>query len=204
MSVRVAGIVLAAGASRRMGTPKASLCFGARTFLAHAIAALEDGGVGDVVVVAGEAAATVRAALPAGRTIPLLRNPAPDRGQLSSLKIALQHVCATIPDAGAVVMALVDHPAVRAGTVAALLAAAGEAAIVVPTYGGRRGHPVLFARTVWQELLDAPDELGARAVVHADVGRVRLVPVDDAGILVDVDTPEDFRELLARAVRADR
>jgi len=203
--VSVAGVVLAAGASRRMGTPKAGLRFGERTFLDHVIAALEAGGVGDVVVVAGEAVAAVRAALPVGRTITiaLLRNHAPERGQLSSLKIALRHVRAAIPDAGAIVMALVDHPAVHAGTVAAL-AAAGDSAIAVPTYDGRRGHPVLFGRAVWQELLDTPDEVGARAVVRADAGRVRLVPVDDPGILVDVDTPEDFRRLLADQAREPR
>src|SRR5207244_5630298 len=116
-----------------------------------AIGALEGGGAGDIVVVAGADVTAVRAALPPGRTIPLLLNPAPERGQLSSLKVALRHVRAALPDAGAIVMALVDHPAVRASTVAGLIAAASDAAIVVPTYGGRRGHPVLFARSVWQE-----------------------------------------------------
>jgi molybdenum cofactor cytidylyltransferase len=198
----VAGVVLAAGASRRMGTPKAGLRFAGQTFLAHVITALENGGVGAIAVVAGEAIAAVQAALPAGRASTLLRNPAPERGQLSSLKIALAHVRQAHPEAAAIVVALVDHPAVRASTVAALLAAAESdptAAIVLPEHAARRGHPVLFGRTVWQELLDTSDDLGARAVVRADPGRVRVVPVDDPGILVDVDTPDDLQALLKAA-----
>jgi molybdenum cofactor cytidylyltransferase len=200
LNVRAAGIVLAAGASRRMGTAKAGLIYAERTFLAHVIAALSGGGVADVVVIAGAAEAAVRAALPAGSNVPVVRNPAPDRGQLSSLKIALEHVRETMPDAAAIVVALVDHPAIRATTVARLLTAAAEPKplpIVLPTHDGRRGHPVLFGRPVWQEILGTADDLGAGAVVRADPGRVREVAVDDPGILVDIDTPEDFRRLLA-------
>jgi len=200
LSVRAAGIVLAAGASRRMGTAKAGLVYAERTFLAHVIAALHDGGVADVMVMAGTAEAAVRAALPPGGRVPVLQNPAPERGQLSSLKIALEHVQRTLPEAAAIVVALVDHPAVRASTVTALLAGAAtqpQPAIVLPAHCGRRGHPVLFQRSVWAEIVATSDDLGARAVVRADPRRVREVPVDDAGILVDVDTPDDFRRLLA-------
>jgi molybdenum cofactor cytidylyltransferase len=182
-----------------MGTPKAGLRLAGRTFLAHAIAALDGGGVGDVVVVAGASVEAVRAALPEDRAVSVVLNPAPERGQLSSLKIALAHL-GMAADVDAVVVALVDHPAVRATTVAALLAAADDdpaTTIALPTHAGRRGHPVLFARALWQELLDTPDDLGARAVVRADPGRVRLVPVDDPGVVTDVDTPEDLERLLA-------
>lgn len=200
MTVRAVGIVLAAGASRRMGTAKAGLLLGGRTFLAHALTALEEGGVEALVVVAGAAPTSVTTALPDGsREVAVVQNPAPERGQLSSLKVALEHVCATWPAAELAVVSLIDHPAVRPATVAALLAAAhspAAPAIVLPAHGGRRGHPAVFARTVWPELLSTADELGARAVVRAEPGRVRVLDVDDPGILLDVDTPEDLRRLL--------
>jgi molybdenum cofactor cytidylyltransferase len=200
VTLRSAGVVLAAGASRRMGTAKAALRFAGQTFLERVVHTLRTGGVDHVVVVAGAAADAVRGALPAGSDVPLLLNPAPERGQLSSLKIALGHLARGPGDVTAAVVALVDHPAVQPATVAALLGRAAQdppATIVVPSYRGRRGHPVLFDRAVWQELLDTPDELGARAVVHADPARLALAAVDDPGILVDVDTPSDLARLLA-------
>lgn len=195
---RAAGVVLAGGASRRMGTPKAALRHDGATFLAHAIAALQHGGIDDLYVVAGHAADAVRAALPAEPAVELLHNPAPERGQLSSLKVALAAVRASAKPVDAVVVTLVDHPAVRAATVSALLdawRAMPGAAIVVPEHGGRRGHPVLFARGVWDELASTDDTLGARAVVRAVPTRVHVVAVDDPGILIDVDTPDDLRRL---------
>lgn len=201
----VAGIVLAGGASRRMGMPKAGLVHEGRTFLARVVGALRDGGVDDVVVVSGSAHDAVLAALPSGDPACVVRNPDPERGQLSSLKVALEDLCRRRPRPDAALMALVDHPAIAASTVQRLLGAWSEAgvaraaalspAIVVPTHQGRRGHPVLFAAHVWAELLATPDELGARAVVHADAARVLEVPVDDAGVRVDVDTPDDLLRL---------
>jgi molybdenum cofactor cytidylyltransferase len=79
------------------------------------------------------------------------------------------------------------------------------APIVVPTFQGRRGHPVLFARSTFAELLDAPDDQGARAVVRKDPGRVTEVPVSDSAVLEDLNTPDDYKALLRREdrVRAD-
>ena len=198
----VAGIVLAGGASRRMGVPKAGLVHEERTFLARVVGALRDGGIDDVVVVTGRAHDAVLAALPSGDPAHVVRNPDPERGQLSSLKVALEELCKRRPRPDAALVALVDHPAIAASTVQRLLGAWSEAgaaspppAIVVPTHEGRRGHPVLFAAHVWAELLATPDELGARAVVHADAARVLEVPVDDAGVRVDVDTPDDLLRL---------
>lgn len=199
MSHHVAGIVLAGGASRRMGKPKAGLLHEGRTFLAHVVGALRAAGLDDLIVVSGSAHDAVLAALPPGDGARVLRNPDPDRGQLSSLKLALTDLHgreASRPDAA--VMALVDHPAVQPATVAQLVAAwadAQSAAIAVPMFAGRRGHPALFAARVWDDLLATPDALGARAVVHADASRLLEVPVDDPGVRIDVDTPEDFLRL---------
>jgi CTP:molybdopterin cytidylyltransferase MocA len=182
-----------------MGTAKAGLVHEGRTFLAHVVGALRAAGIEEVLVVSGSAHDAVLAALPSGDDARVLRNPDPERGQLSSLKLALAELTARGPSrADAAVMALIDHPAVQPATVAQLIdawAAAPRAAIAVPVFDGRRGHPVLFAAAVWDELLATPDALGARAVVHLDASRVRAVPVDDPGVRVDVDTPEDLLRL---------
>ena len=202
MSHHVAGIVLAGGASRRMGQAKAGLVHDGRTFLAHVLGALRGAGIDHVILVSGSAHDAVLAARPSGDDACVLRNPDPERGQLSSLKIALRALRTRQPRPHAAVMALVDHPAVQPATVAGLISAwsdTPQATIVLPVFAGRRGHPVLFAESVWDELLATPDELGARAVVHADATRVLEIPVDDAGVRIDVDTPDDFRRLTARA-----
>lgn len=200
---RFAGIVLSAGDSRRMGRPKAGLDYGGQTFLARAVHALADGGVAPLVVVAGRHREAVAAALPADLPVELLHNPEPDRGQLSSLKIALLHLQSLAAPLAGAAMTLVDHPAVRGETVAKLLAAVGgrddDARIAVPRFGDRRGHPVVFARDVWSEILATPDDLGARAVVRRVPERVRIVDVDDPGVLVDVDTPDDLARAIAGA-----
>ena len=201
MTRHVAGIVLAGGASRRMGRPKAGLVHEGRTFLAQVLGALRGAGIDDVIVVSGSAHDAVLAALPTGDDARVLRNPDPERGQLSSLKIALGALRARQLRPDAAVVALVDHPAVQPATVARLVSGWSEtprAPIVLPSFAGRRGHPVLFASGVWDELLATPDDLGARAVVRADAARVLEIPVDDAGVRIDVDTPDDFRRLTSR------
>jgi len=197
---RFAGVVLAGGDSRRMGRPKAGLALGGRTFLACVVESLAGARVAPIVVVAGRHADAVRAALPEASEAEVVVNPDPDRGQLASLRIALAHLAARGETLAGAVVALVDHPAVRPETVRALVDALSApartgAAIAIPSHGGRRGHPVAFARSLWDELAAAPDDIGARAVVRRDPKRVCVVDVDDPGVLVDVDTPADLAAL---------
>ena len=188
---QLAGILLAAGASRRMGTPKAGLRLDGETFAARGLRLLADAGCSPLVVVTGVHHDAVLAALPDGHAARVVPNPAPARGQLSSLKVGLRRVLEESADVDGVVVALVDHPAVAATTVRALFEAgsAGTTPIVVPVFRARRGHPVVFLRVVFDELLATGDELGARAVVRRDPLRVTEVVVDDPGIITDVDTP---------------
>ena len=187
-------IVLAAGASRRMGEPKAVLELDGRPLIGHVLDGLGTGWCETVVVVGGVHEATVRAALPSDGSVSVLRNDAPERGQLSSLQVAIRWLSAAASNAEGAVVALVDHPLVKGATVEQLVASAGaeQSPIIVPIHRGRRGHPIVLMRPVWREILATPDEAGARAVVRRDPARVREVEVSDPGVLVDIDTIAEF------------
>lgn len=189
----VAGLILAGGASRRMKAPKAALRAHGATFVAHVAHALAAGGTSPNLVVAGVHRETTRAALGSAYNFPLLDNPAPERGPISSIAIGLAWLRSD-PRVRGCIIAPVDHPAITAGTVAALLEAACATThpIVVPVFRGRRGHPTYFAREVWHELLDPQLDGGARVVVQRAPARVREVKVIDPGIVRNIDTPEDL------------
>lgn len=202
MSDRIAGILLAGGSSTRMGHPKATLPWGdGETFVSVEVRVMHAAGLSPLLVVCGEHARETRAALPADIPLRVLDNPAPERGQLSSLKIALRALQDAPGLCGALV-ALVDHPSVTVRTLDALTAEAAPPRIVVPRHDGRRGHPVLFGRDLFEELLDADDAQGARPVVRKAPDRVLEVEVDDPGVLLDIDTPDDLRA--AQAPKIDR
>ncbi len=194
MSVpNIVGILLAAGESRRMGYPKPLLKIGDETFVAHLTAAMLNV-VARLTIVVGAHADRVRKAIPSDPRIKVVDNPDWVRGQLSSIKAGIR---ALPPDASAALIHLTDHPTVKAETFAAVADAYRESrkSIVIARYNGRRGHPVIFDRALFAELLDTPEDQDARAVVNADASRVVYIEVDDPGILLDLDTPED----LARA-----
>jgi len=188
---RVAGVVPAAGASLRMGRPKALLDAGGRSFVAAAVGSLVGGGCDPVVVVTGVGQPDVRRRAEAAGAV-VLENPEPGEGPITSLRLALAALGGNVDG---VAVLPVDHPAVRPETVTALLEAfaAAGAPLVLPTLDGRRGHPTLFHRRLFAELLDPELEGGARAVVHRNLGEATLVEVRDPGILADIDTPEAYR-----------
>lgn len=186
------GILLAAGESRRMGYPKPLLEIGGRTFLATLAAAMLDS-IARLIVVVGAHADAVRRAVPEDSRITVVENPNYLRGQLSSIKVGLSAVEA---DACGALVHLADHPMVTAATFAAMVEqyVRSQKPIVIARYRGRRGHPVLFARTLFAELRAASEDQGARVVVGADPDRVAYVDVDDPGVVMDLDTPEDLEQ----------
>jgi len=195
MDAVIRGIVLAAGRSRRMGQPKALLPAAGDTFLQRTVEVLRSGGCLDVTVVLRPSAdaETERIADAARRLGARTVEVGSDaREQIDSLRAGLRSL-----EAGtdAVVVAPVDFPLVTSNVVSSLIAAfrRSNAPVVVPVHGARHGHPVLFARDVFADLLAEPLPEGARTVVHANRSRLVEVPVQDEGILHDVDTPEDFR-----------
>ena len=188
----ISGILLAAGESRRMGSPKALLAYQGQTFLERICTAFFDAGVEELVVVLGAWEDRLRPALPRHPALRTVVNPHYAQGQLSSLVCGLG---ALSGDSAAAVVNLVDHPLVRPETIAALMASfrTDPLPIIIATHQGKRGHPVLFSRQVYAELLAAPLDKGAKTVVRKDPARVRHVPLDDPGIVADIDTPQDYR-----------
>ncbi len=195
-SIMVVGIILAAGASSRMGRPKALLPIGGDTFVTRVCRTLLKAGVDDLVVVAGpEHEAIADALAAAGLPARVVENRRRDEGQLSSVLAGL--AVADRPGVDAVLVHLVDAPLVRPETARAVLDAflRTHAPIVRPAVGQRHGHPVLFARGVFDELRRADPAIGAKAIVRAHAAEVCNVPVDDDGACRDIDTPEDYARL---------
>lgn len=182
-------ILLAGGASRRMGRPKALLEFQGERFLDRLIR-IYTPRVDRVIVVLGHQADEIHAALRPSRA-EFVRNPDPERGQFSSLQTGLAASAAE-----AVLFQPIDYPAVAASTLDELLAAGPGFAI--PRYAGERGHPILLDRPLMDALLALPATAQARDVTRAQYGRARFVDVDDAGIVTDIDAPADYEQLLAR------
>ena len=194
----VRAIVLAAGASSRMGRAKAVLPLGptGETVLARVIRGLIEGGAVDVTVVAGAHIDAVRSAMPsADRRIRLIEHAGWKKGQLSSLIAGLDAVAG--PQLEAVLVTLVDVPLVRPETVAAVLRAWREtrAPITRPVDGDRHGHPVVFDAAVFDELRAADPRVGAKEVFAAHRARILDVPVNDEGAFLDLDTPEDYERI---------
>jgi len=190
------GVVPAAGRSRRMGHPKALLDLEGETFLRRVVRILLAGGCERVAVVARpEDDGARREAADAGAH--LLVNRDPGDGPITSLRCAITSL-RPLPDS--IVWLPVDHPCVSPVTVRALIDAAltGDAPITLPVHGNERGHPAVFSRSVYDELLDPGLDGGARTVVHRHLPRARLVPTDDRGVLIDIDTQEDYRAVLGR------
>jgi molybdenum cofactor cytidylyltransferase len=189
----IAGIILAAGASSRMGSPKALLEYRGETFLNRLIRVLSQA-CDPVIVALAHHAAEIRAGSdPRARFVV---NPDPDRGQLSSLQIALLEVPL---HAGGFFFIPVDCPAAEPATVARLAEAAARrdpsTLLIVPQFQNRHGHPVFAAAPLIKEFLALPPTAQAREVVHAHKSATQYIDVDDPGILADIDDLEAYRRL---------
>jgi CTP:molybdopterin cytidylyltransferase MocA len=191
----IAGLILAGGASRRMGSPKALLRFQNETFLDRMIR-LFSNACDPVIVVVGHNANDVRSGIQrAGQAI-LITNPDPERGMLSSLQCGLAEVP---PTAEAVMFAPVDHPHLQEATIRTLAAhfAAHGSAVTVPTYTGEHGHPVCISRALVAELRALPADAMASDVIHRYVSQTSYIEVPDSAVVTDVDDPQAYAELLA-------
>jgi CTP:molybdopterin cytidylyltransferase MocA len=184
----VAGIVLAAGASSRMGRPKMLLPMGGGTLLAGVAGALLGGGLARVVVVLGCEADEIRraAGLPEDPRLRVVVNDEWPSGMASSLRRGLEE-CG---DAAAALVALGDQAGITAERVTRIVGAWHPGvSLVIPVSEGRAGHPVLFGRALWDELRALSGDVGGREVVKRHLEEAVLLP---AGPLADLDTEEDL------------
>lgn len=194
----IAAVVLAAGRASRFGAgesdSKVTAILKDKPLVTHVVEAAAAAGVATIIVVTGHAAPAVAAAL-AGRPIRFVHNPLAASGLASSLRAGI----AAVPDdVGGAIILLADMPLVKASTLSALAAAfaSGKPDAAVPVHAGHQGNPVLISRSLFPAVLTLTGDGGARRLLdHPDCNVLR-VPLDDAGILVDVDTTDVLRSLM--------
>lgn len=193
----LAGVVLAAGRSARMGSPKALLDFLGVPFIVRILEALEALEVKTRAVVLGPDAPRILPVIAAHNCM-IVENPAPETGPIASLRGALRALQPLLPTA--VLVWPVDLPHVRVSTVERVIEAyrRDPGQVVVPTFAERRGHPVIWGSGLFAELLEntAATREGARAVLHDHEAQVVSVPVDDPAVIDQVNTPEDYERLV--------
>jgi molybdenum cofactor cytidylyltransferase len=186
------GLILAAGESRRMGSPKALLKYRGETFLDRLIGVFAPH-CSPVIAVLGAQREMVRAGLQRAGDALVVENPDFRLGQLSSMQCGLRAVPA---DADGVLFTLVDHPAVASTTIARLLDA-GAPPLRIPRCNGQRGHPIRISKSLIPELLALPAGSSAREIITRHARDIAYIDVEDPGILADVDDPAAYARLLA-------
>lgn len=190
---QVSAVLLAAGQSRRMGRPKQLLPVKGIPAVRYCAETLLAAGLTDAVVVVGPRGSETEAAL-GGLPLRIVRNFDPDSDMAGSVRAGLE---AVEPSARSILVCLADHPLVLAGTIRAILAESRThpARIIIPLYRGRRGHPSLFPRSIINEVSRGKN---LRDIIGEHAAHVRHVGTDDAGIVLDLDTEEDYQELRRR------
>jgi molybdenum cofactor cytidylyltransferase len=197
LSPSYAGVILAAGASSRMGSDKALLPWRNGTFLSSAINALQ--AVSDlVIVIAGHNQQSVAPTVYSNGAF-LVTNRNPDDGQFSSLRVGLNEVLGRGRDAA--IITLVDRPAPKVETIErlkqAFLAAPDHIWAVVPEFNSRHGHPFIAGREMIEAFLRAPSTSNAREVEHAHQEHILYLPVTDPLVAANVNTLQEFQQLLS-------
>ncbi|HWZ26626.1 MAG TPA: nucleotidyltransferase family protein [Verrucomicrobiae bacterium] len=192
----LAAVILSGGASRRMGTPKALLPYRGGTFLDHLLKVTDHPRIGWRRVVLGADAGAILAGTEF-RADEIIINENWEAGQLSSIQAGVR----SLPEGtDGMLLCLIDHPLINRELVGELVERfylSGKA-IVLPVYKGRRGHPVIFGARLYEELLSAPMETGARAVVWAHREEVCEMETSEEGCVLNLNDPETLAKIRER------
>ena len=193
----LAAVILSGGASRRMRSPKALLPYQGRPFLEHLLEVTALPEIGPRRVVLGADAEPIAKAVLL-KPDEIVINEDWEKGQLSSIQAALRSLP---PGTDGMLLCLIDHPLISVELVRELIEQfyASKKAIVLPVYEGRRGHPVIFSAALYDELLRAPLETGARAVVWAHAGEVEELRTNEEGCVLNLNDPETMNKAIRSA-----
>lgn len=195
----IVAVVLSAGESSRMGRPKALLPIDGQTFIERIVAALKQTKVGKIIVILGHNARELQSKI-SHLPVEILINTDYKLGQLSSLQLAVRYLQPDL-DCDGMLVHLVDHPYLAPALVEEMIRRFYETKkrIIVPKFHGKRGHPVIFSNALFDEILSAPMEEGAKAVVNAHRAETLEIETEEEGIAVDIDTPELYQQHVRRA-----
>lgn len=191
----IAALMLAAGYSRRFGADKRRLQLGDGRSMLAASLELPCSMLEEVWLVLRPDEAPAELDLPTG--VRMVQNPATAQGMGHSLAAGAERLLAE-SGAEAVAIFLADMPLIRRDSLETLLRHASADNIVLPSYQGKRGHPVLFGRAFWPQLAALSGDAGAKPVLQQNPNAVRIVELDDPGVLQDIDTQEDWQRLSTR------
>lgn len=194
--MEIVAVILAAGASTRMGRPKMSLPFGENTVIETVIGNVTASRVSHTVVVLGYGWTQIFRLIE-HLPVEVIVNPRPERGMISSVQWALAQMNQSVEG---MLFVLGDQPLIPTWVHDTMIAtfAYHPDSIVVPTYGGKRGHPALFSARFRQEILDLPTDQGLNTLLRTHPEAVREVPVDTDTVLLQMNTPEEYQQMLAR------
>ena len=194
MAAFVSAIVLAAGMSRRMGTPKQLVKVGNRTMLETTLAAVKTSNISETILVLGHEAEAIRQAIKLDPGVQTVVNSAYNEGMSTSIQAGLRTVST---EAQAAMIVLADQPLLTGEVINQLIDDydATRAGVVLPVYKGFRGNPVLIDRSLFPEMMQIKGDIGCRSIFALHPEQIHKTPVNDIGILVDIDTSEDLARM---------
>jgi molybdenum cofactor cytidylyltransferase len=194
MKQKFYAVILAAGESSRMGSPKALLQIKGNTFLQHIVDTVRRAGLENIIAVIGHDAENIRSKFP-DNAVQFIVNENYQKGQLSSIQTVIKNIPKEVD---AILVCPIDRPLVSSGLVQNLLSEfiKSKPPVVIPIYDAKRGHPIIFSSSVFPELMRAPLDIGARAVVWAHHNEVVEVPTNEEGVLINIDTPELYEKYI--------
>jgi molybdenum cofactor cytidylyltransferase len=187
----LAAVILSGGASQRMGSPKALLPYQGRPFLEHLLDVTKHAKIGVRRVVLGAHAEPIAGAVKLASD-EIVVNEDWEKGQLSSIQAAIRSLPA---GTDGLILCLIDHPLISATLVDDLIERfyAAQMKIVLPVFRGQRGHPVIFSAALYDELLAAPLDKGARAVVWTHGGEIAELATTEQGCVLNLNDPDTLQ-----------